>query len=369
VADTFGAITLPAGVPASGEPVTDPALGVLLSFLQAVLNAQLSAAWNAVNPATTPPQLPVRHTYPHNPQERWFGRDKVPALYLFRSSTNPGTQERDGEDFYRSKDRLTLYWVFPPVKQDIHRTRDPILSGIAKALGVALEKGRHPAWVVAGDLADPDAIKLAVATAVIGQTYTAVDFDGASGAEAVYAARPFSITTLPEAGAYNTTDPIEFTGYLADGSEFTDSVLLTDPDGGETISGLWPFATPTTVFIPPQLLATGTVSLGYAASPESYLGSLVKRYAGLSVLSLSGAGKPTVIRVEMKDTDDSRNATQVFPALEFEIQIEEIYQEDLDANYDAFSDAADPGDDFGAASAFIDIRHQDTTSLETFYIE
>lgn len=355
MADDFGALALPAPVPADGATVTDPCLDTLLAFCQAVLTADVSAAWAHVCPG----KQPAEFLFTHNPTERSFNANKLPALYLYRTT---GTPEWMADDFHAVVSKLRLQWVFPKVPQERQRLRDPIINGLSKSLTRALWRGRHPAWVVPGDLAQPTAIKLAVATSTSAQSYSGAALNGAVGAGPIYAARSVSVTTAPAAGAYDVADPIVVTGVDGGGNALVDQIVLTKPNGGETVSTLFHFGAAASVAFHAQTLTTGSFTIGYADSPERDLGSLVKRYAGLTQLRLATAGTAKALVIRMKDDGQRKGDAgppEVFEMVEFDISIEELLEQDRGA-FAAFANAQ------AGAGLSSDILQQDGSLQETF---
>lgn len=354
MADTFGLLPLPAPAATPGSAVSDPCLDVLLSFFAAVLNAELAAAWSSVHPRSEQNALgpAVAFTFGHSPQREFIDR-KLPALFLFRSGG--GAYEDWTADIHRAEEQLTLHWVFPPAKQEQQALRDPIVNGLSKALARAIRDGRHPAWVVASDLADEDAIRLAEPTTTLARVLEAADFNGSIGAGPVYAPRPFAITTAPAPGAYNTAEPFVVTGLLEGGVEHTESILLDKVDGGETMAGIWPFERVLRIEDPGQVLGTGRIAFGFAASPEAERGSIVERHAGLSELRLLGPGKARVLAIPMKD-----GPARPYEMVELELRVVEFLRRDLDADFGRFADAPDRG-----SGLFSEIRDEDGSVLET----
>jgi hypothetical protein len=105
--------------------------------------------------------------------------------------------------------------------------------------------------------------------------------------------------------------------------------------------------------IPAQLLATGTISIGYAASPEMALGSLVRRAAGLTELRLASAGRPVPLTIQVEGREPLK-----YRMVEFDLRIAELLTPDLAGGYDAFADALE------GRGLEAEIRHEDGTVLE-----
>lgn len=151
MADTFGAISLPVAVPGTGQPVSDPLVYHLGSFLQAIANAKATSAWQAVCPHSRP----IENVYHHEPQEMSFNRARLPALFIWRDGGAAAT-EWIAEDYLQSSENVNIVWVWPEADQEKARIRHPIANALTKALTTGIELGRDPAWVVPSDT-DPDA--------------------------------------------------------------------------------------------------------------------------------------------------------------------------------------------------------------------
>lgn len=114
-----------------------------------------------------------------------------------------------------------------------------------------------------------DAIKTAIATSLAVATYTGAALNGgyANPGPASFVAsgrvwQTVSATTSAQPGAYNVIDPIMFTGTDADGTTQTESVYLTAVNGNETVAGVLPFRTVTSIAVPAQALDTGQFQFG-----------------------------------------------------------------------------------------------------------
>lgn len=339
MADTFGALSLPAAVPSAdtGDGYTpaaagDPCLDTLAAFFSAVLIADVGDAWDARAPAAEEQPI-VRSVFTHDPTQVEFNEALLPALFLWRPGEGAGV-DKYAEDLLRDAAMLRLWWVMPYAPDpDVQRQRMPFINAVGKALARACNAGRHPAWVLAADsTADPDAIRLATTNTTGAVTWSGAGLNGVVGGGTVTASRRVTVTASASAGAFNTTDPIEVTGVLDaanGGEEHTESLYLTSANGGQTITGIWRFAGVTSIARPAQLLAAGTISVGYAASPEATLGSLVKRAAGLARLAVTTT-KPRRFEI-MNEAGDRMGP---FYAAEVAIEIEEIEQDDLDTAVD-----------------------------------
>ena len=119
--------------------------------------------------------------------------------------------------------------------------------------------------------ADVDAIKVALVPPIADTTYSDVALNGALDAQKLYMRVP-TVTTSASVGTFNTDDFILFNGWDATDHPRTLKVRLTDPDGGETVLPLESDNGPqlgidkvSSIFVPAQLLAAGTISFGVAA--------------------------------------------------------------------------------------------------------
>lgn len=148
--DTWGAITIPTG--ATGVTSSDPAIDVVLAFLKAwlVTDANLTVAWKAVYPALPP----VVRTFSHDPSEWVFNTANLPALFMWRENA---IQEYAADDWLRDVTTVKALWVYPKGLPENQRIRQPFVNAFTKSVGVGIERGRTPAFIVAGD-PDPDAL-------------------------------------------------------------------------------------------------------------------------------------------------------------------------------------------------------------------
>lgn len=114
-----------------------------------------------------------------------------------------------------------------------------------------------------GGLWDFDAIKTSIATDnAAAHVYSGVALNGALGGT-LDPPRYVSVKTAVQAATYKTgaSYPILFTGMYG-GAVVTESLLLTNAAGGETIIGNQPFDTVTSISVPQQLGAAGAFEFG-----------------------------------------------------------------------------------------------------------
>ena len=142
--DAFGLTPIPLAPPEGDEPVSDPALMVLLSYLKAFLTTDQNAslAWQVKG--VSPSNPPVLGIFPWDPEENLFNANNLPALFLWRED---GTDEWMADDYFVTSDTLKMLWVFPgPGTPENQAIRVPFANGIGKAIKVAIERGRTPSW-------------------------------------------------------------------------------------------------------------------------------------------------------------------------------------------------------------------------------
>lgn len=119
--------------------------------------------------------------------------------------------------------------------------------------------------VYAASPTDADGIKTTVATSLTAATYSGAALNGAlanPGPAVIDLPMNVSVTTTSDAATYNTTSPIVVTGTDFDGNTITDSLLLTQANGNETISGTKGFATVVSIAVPAQLTVDGAFTFG-----------------------------------------------------------------------------------------------------------
>lgn len=139
---------------------------------------------------------------------------------------------------------------------------------------------------------DADAILVSgtPGTTSAGVTFSGVGLDGAIGDDAISPTRLVTIATSSETGAYTITAPVVITGTNDVGAVITDSVYLTDVDGGETVETTKAFASVTSVFVPQMALNTGrfTVGVGDIAIANGFKGFRTGGTGNVSYKGLDG---------------------------------------------------------------------------------
>lgn len=106
-------------------------------------------------------------------------------------------------------------------------------------------------------------VKKGFAGPLSAQTYTVGA--GLDGDKVLLDANPaqcVSINTSATASAWNVTDPIRVIGERLDGGTTEVTVKLTTTNGGETVETTAAFRRVTSVYVPAQLLGTGTMKIG-----------------------------------------------------------------------------------------------------------
>ena len=330
MSDSVGTLSLPVAAPTVYPPADrtrapgDPALVQLGTFAATVLQADCGAAWTALDrgrrdqpgavDGTRAGSNVVRSVHYSDPRLGYFEPDVLPGVFVWRSKI--GKWSWAAANCQRRTGQITVAWLPPRAEADPQRReRDPFTNAVYASLFQAFSKLRHPAWVTDADRADLDGLLVAFATSTSVQTISS--FTGALAGQTMVAARPISITTTAAPGAYNTTDPIVVTGLLKGGASFVERVYLTDPDGGETITTIFPFSSPTSVRFPAMVSTAGTIAIGYSDSPDVRKGSLIQPAAGCAELHPS-EGVYSEIRVRQPNADP-----MPFMAMEFPLYVEE----------------------------------------------
>jgi hypothetical protein len=114
-------------------------------------------------------------------------------------------------------------------------------------------------------LADVNAIKTAIATATSIQTYTGAAINGALAISNVaYMRLPqaVSMTASAAAGHYVAASTVVFTGTDWDDAAITDTLTVTDANGGWTVSGNTGFKTVSTIVVAAQANTGGQWEFG-----------------------------------------------------------------------------------------------------------
>ena len=330
MSDAVGILDLPVAAPTVSPPQErdaapgDPALAILAAFVASVLQADVADAWAALSPGkpdqtaaidgTLDGSGPVRHAWFSDPRRGHFSPEDLPGIFVYRAAQATG--QWVAADAQRLRRQVVIAWVMPHGEENSQRReRDPFANAVLSALHVAFTQRRHSAWVLASDLGDPDGLKTSFVTSASAVDVTS--FDGALASAALKTARPVTITTAAAVGAYNTTDAIAVTGTLGNGLSHTESVYLTEADGGETVKTIFPFATVTEVALPAMPTTGGALTIGYGDSPDARKGSLIQRACGFRVMQFTRA-TTGAIQVEMPNAE-----REPFDAIELFLDVAE----------------------------------------------
>jgi hypothetical protein len=325
--DRFGLLPLPVPPRAKG-PAGDPALEVLGAFLAAVLKVDVGKAWEPLAPG----RPIVRGVFPHSVVKRRFVKEDLPHLFVFRSGN--GRSERYTIDTYRRTQTVLVQWVFPPALNEHQTDRDPVVNAIGAAMERALYRARHPAWVAPADLAAPEGLVLPTVAPTQPGIWSGAALTGPLAGKVIQAARAVTISTAPAKGAYAVGAPITVVGRDATGHVCTDSVSLTSADGGELVRTFWHFSQVSEVRMPAMPSAAGSFSVGYAASPEATLGSLVMRHAGFSQLEVQRPAEVKPLLIAIKNPETRINdAPLPFEMVELALDVSELLREEPALHY------------------------------------
>ena len=322
----YGPLALPAPVAAEDEAAGDPLLDVLGDFLVAVLRADVAATWKRVCPnaslgVVNGPTNAGRGHFTFDPRKGKLLDPRLPSLFLFREDQTP---EQLTLDIRKTQTKVVAWWVLPRSK-DLHdaRRRDAVSNAVIKAFDRALYDARHAAWVVPGDLAKPEALAVAFATSTSAVTLSGSALTGALAGTTLRDPRAVILRTAPAPGAYAVGQDIQVVGTGANGRPFTAVVQLTDPDGGEDVSTIWHLTDVHAVKLPAMTSTAGRIAVGYDASPEAALGSILPRVADVMLLRAHRGVQKTVPFL-IRDHDTGRvTDTRTFEVVEVVILVDE----------------------------------------------
>lgn len=324
MADNYGLTAFPLARHTENDPAADKALRVLLDFAKAVILYDAADAWQLV----APNRAPVQVANAWNPEDFEFSDKSLPALYGFRKGGTP--TETLADEWRVDSADVSLMWILESTPQGRQSLRAPFVNGITKSLDRAFVNGRHAAYVVDADLADPNGIKTSFATLTSSHTYSGAALDGVLAGSTFSPPRVPTITLASATGAYSTT-AITVTGTDKDGTAATVDLTPTSANGGETLTGRgWErLATITSIAFPAQASTAGSFTIGVGASDDDVvtLGSLVLRHAGLVSLNLRKAGTPRLVQIRMRDATN-QGEPKTYPAFLFEIAIQERFTRD-----------------------------------------
>lgn len=325
MSDIFGAVEIP--VATTGTPIGDPALSKVAAFIAAGLNAYASAAFDALRPRSTP--RAVVGVFTHDPAERSFNDEKLPALFVWRQSGQVADQ---GDYWRRSEERWSGLWIYPPDPQEKHTPRRPFTNAVAKAIDNVIERGRDPSWFDAGDTdptavsvtADVDSIVLASSTSTSPRSISGAGLDGVVGAASMSPRREVTVTTTAAIGAYST-NPIVITCEDVFGNEREFSVTLS-ANGGQTIGIGEDIVRVVSIDEPAHPSTDGSISYGTAAVVGR--GSVILKRANLHKLELV-EWRPSNLKIDVLDAEDRPEYSRTYDALSFTLLVHERAETDL----------------------------------------
>lgn len=149
MSDQLGNLALPVVPPEGPASIGDPVLDVLVDFMAAAIKDGAGQAWDAAsgnlgnNPVT-------KRVFTHDPGQEAFREATLPALYLWRHSWAKERQISAGIRIRPSV--LRLRWVpLQPNSQERKRVWSPLPNAMQAVLDLAIERGRTPSWLAAGD--------------------------------------------------------------------------------------------------------------------------------------------------------------------------------------------------------------------------
>jgi hypothetical protein len=289
--DTYGALSIPVAVPTDAEvsATGDPALDVWASYLQAFINTYGAAAWAKVYPRRDDNNNlipPVLKTFTHQPTDETiavFNERYLPALYLYRASgAEPKWEWIDGRI---ARDTITLLWVFPTGTQPAERIRVPYVNALKDLVDVAIEKYLDPCWTYPGDpdplaasiAADPDAVKISIATSTSAQTYSGAALNGAVGNATFAQPRAATVTLGGVPGDFVDGSTIVVTGLGVLGTTLARTLTIDASLVPYALTTDYAFTKITSIAVAAQATTAGTLSFGLGAFVGR--GSLVLNFA------------------------------------------------------------------------------------------
>ncbi len=128
------------------------------------------------------------------------------------------------------------------------------ISTVVQSVGIFCDEFTNP------PVADTDAFKTAIATAITLQTYTGVALNGVVGAGALTYPRNVTVTTDDHVAAY--TGSVTFTGLDTAGNAISESLALVN---NSTVAGVKAFSSVSSISVPAQNNTTGSLQFGFGA--------------------------------------------------------------------------------------------------------
>lgn len=332
---TYGTLSIPVTAPTNPEveAVGDPALDVHASFLKAYINTYGAAAWAKAFPRSlATPIPPVLMTFTHQPTDETiapFNERYLPALFLYRA----GGPEQKWEmlDQRIARDTITLLWVFPTGAQAAERIRVPFCNALVKLVDAGIEAMLDPCWTYPSDPdplaaslpADPNAIKLSVATSTSAQNYTGAALDGVIGGAAFAQPRAATITLAGPQSAFVNGSTLTITGLDVLGLTQTRTLTVNASLVPYTLATDYAFTRITGVAVQAQANTTGAVEVGLAAFAGR--GSLVLNFAPTG-LRRTGQWRAQPITIPVQAGD--RTVPRYYDAVEIPLEAYEVWQRD-----------------------------------------
>lgn len=334
MSDTFGNLALPTEPPAPEQPAGDPALVRLLAFTRAAISASCESAWAAVATSREPV---VRTAHAYDPESVHFAEKDLPALFGFRPRQTFAT-EGAPLDFLTSSSSVSLLWIPAPTTQLRDTLRATIVNAIAKAVAVALQRGRIPSWVDDGDTdpkaaslpEDVDAIKTSVPSSTSPQSYAGAALNGVIGTSVMSPRRGLAIKRKSAPGAYGVS-PIVVTYVDWMGVERTMSVTPPNANGGDTLRPVDDeMAAVVQIDVPAQVTTAGAFEFGVQARAGRG-SSLVARANLLRVPRLTQA---LMRQVRIPVFDQGRQVgVRIYQALEMQVELREAFAVDPEVQF------------------------------------
>lgn len=335
MADTFGDLQIPVQPPATGTAIADRALTLFVRYFAAYLNTYAQNAWNVVAPPQTTQTngagrvVPVvRRTYTHDPAKVVFNEADLPALFLDRVGGD--RYEWMAEDYRISKDKWTLWWVYPTASQETQALRNSFTRAIVQLIDTANESVRDPCYIVEDDpdpeahnvAAIPDAIKTTTLTSTSDQTYTGAALDGSIGGGTIAPARHITIRVAGDPLSIADGSQVFITGLGGDGRARVATITLTQAGvPGEFVSD-WALSRVDSIFVPGQLGVGAMLEWGTVAWDG--LGTIVIRMAGIQMIELAKWADRFIV-IKMGDKSPERS----YDAVEITFSVEEKYTKDI----------------------------------------
>ena len=331
----WGATALPLAAPSGTDAVTDKAASVLLAYLKAFLNAYAPTAWQSVFKSQDAriPTTPVNGSFVNDPATSEFNENQLPALFIWRTG---GDDEYIGDDWRIFTDNWKLLWIFPTAVQGTQQARDPIITGLARLVSVALKRGRDVAYQKAGDTdttaltaaALPTSLKTSIASSTSLQTYSGAALNGSIGTGSITPARAPTATTGTSLAAFTPGTQVRFTGLNTIGMSLVSTATIGAALG--TFAGDYDLASVSSISVDGQASTAGTLTFGTAA--RTGLGTVVMREAGL-MSCLMTAWRKKLVPIEVGEPRTIRN----YDAIEFDLRTEEKFEEDIDDRNNALN--------------------------------